>query len=557
MLLSLSITDFVIVDTLHLEFGPGFTVLTGETGAGKSIILDALALLLGDRADGSQVREDSQRAELSALFDIAALPAVRQWLADNALNGDEDGELLLRRVIDSGGRSRNFINGQPATLAQLKTLGEQLVDIHGQHAHQSLTRPDMQRRLLDAYAGALPLAAQVRDAWQQWRLACDARQQAEQQAADTQTERERLSWQINELSELDLQSGEWAELNQQHDRLANAVALRQGAQLALDLLSDEDNNCLSILAQAQNLLGKAAALDSRLSNSATLLDSVEAELREATHELRSYADDLDEDPQSLAAAEARLAAVVGLARKYRVLPEDLPEKLADWQQQLTRLDAASDLEALAAAEQAALQQYRQLAAALSETRAKAARELSQRIGKQMQSLAMNGARFEVALLAQDEPAAYGQENIEYQVAANAGTSLRPLAKVASGGELSRISLAMQVVISQVAAVPTLIFDEVDSGIGGGVAETVGKLLKKLGSRYQVLAITHLPQVATCGDAHWLVSKLTKQNRTRSDIKPLDDRQRIQEVARMLGGKQITDATLQHAQEMLAVNAASN
>lgn len=557
MLLSLSITDFVIVDTLHLEFGPGFTVLTGETGAGKSIILDALALLLGDRADGSQVREHSQRAELSALFDIAALPAVRQWLADNALNGGEDSELLLRRVIDSSGRSRNFINGQPATLAQLKTLGEQLVDIHGQHAHQSLTRPDMQRRLLDAYAAALPLAAQVRDAWQQWRLACDARQQAEQQAADTQTEHERLSWQINELNELALQDGEWAELNQQHDRLANAAALRQGAQQALDLLSDEDSNCLSILAHAQNLLSKAAALDSRLSNSTTLLDSVEAELREAAHELRSYVGDLDEDPQSLAAAEARLSAIVSLARKYRVPPEELPEKLADWQQQLTRLDAASDMAALTAAEQAALQQYRQLAAALSETRAKAARELGQRIGKQMQSLAMNGARFEVALLPQDEPAAYGQESIEYQVAANAGTSLRPLAKVASGGELSRISLAMQVVISQVAAVPTLIFDEVDSGIGGGVAETVGKLLKKLGRRYQVLAITHLPQVATCGDAHWLVSKQTKQNHTRSDIKPLDDRQRIQEIARMLGGKQITDATLQHAQEMLAVNAATN
>ena len=369
MLLSLSINDFVIVDTLHLEFAPGFTVLTGETGAGKSIILDALSLLLGDRAEGSQVREDSQRAELSALFDISSLPTVRQWLADNALNGDEDGELLLRRVIDSNGRSRNFINGQPATLAQLKTLGEQLVDIHGQHAHQSLTRPDIQRRLLDAYAGALPLAAQVRDAWQQWRQACDARQQAEQLAADTQTERERLSWQINELSELALQDGEWPELNQRHDRLANAAELRQGAQQVLDLLSDADDNCLSMLAHAQNLISKAAALDTRLSGCTALLDSAEAELREAVHELHAYAGDIDEDPQTLLAAESRLSAIIGLARKYRVQPEDLLEKQTDWQEQLARLDAASDLEALAAAEQAALQQYRQLAAALSETRA--------------------------------------------------------------------------------------------------------------------------------------------------------------------------------------------
>lgn len=553
MLQSLSINDFVIVDSLNLEFNSGFTVLTGETGAGKSIILDALSLLLGDRADGTQVREDSQRAELSALFDINPLQGIQQWLEENALNSDDNTELLLRRVIDRGGRSRNFINGQPATLTQLKALGEQLVDIHGQHAHQSLTRPDMQRHLLDAYAGAQSLSNQVRDAYQQWRYAQELLSQAEKLAADTQTERERLNWQINELTELALQDGEWNELNQRHGRLANAAELQQSTQLALDMLSEGDSNCLSLISHTQNLINKAAVLDPRLNDTLTLLDSVEVELREATHELRGYADNLEEDPQSLAAAEHRLSAIIGLARKYRIQPEDLMEKLADWQQQLAQLDAASDLDALTAAEQATLQQYQEQAKLLTAARQKAAQDLGARISKQMQSLAMSGARFEVRLIPQTTPSGFGMENIEYQVAANAGTNLRPLAKVASGGELSRISLAMQVVISQVAAVPTLIFDEVDSGIGGGVAETVGKLLNSLGQHYQVLAITHLPQVASCGDTHWLVSKQTRKGHTHSHIQPLNDQQRVQEIARMLGGQQITEATIQHAEEMLTAN----
>lgn len=552
MLLSLSIRDFVIVDQLTLEFGPGFTVLTGETGAGKSILLDALGLLLGDRAEGAQVREGAERAELSAMFDITTLPDLALWLADNALAGDE-GELLLRRSLDRSGRSRGFINGQPATLTQLKQVGDYLVDIHGQHAHQSLTRPDAQRGLLDAYAGAEALAREVRDAWQHWQGARRAHADAERLSRESEVERERLDWQIKELSELALGADEWNALNQTHSRLANAAELVQSSHMAVDALSEMDGNCLSILAQVQNRLGKLAGVDPKLAETLALLDSVDAELREVVYSLRDYASGIDEDIGELARIEQRIDAVMSLARKYRCQPADLPQKLADWQAQLSRLEASSDIAALAVAETAAMSRYRTLAEALSGQRRRAASELSERIAGEMQRLAMGGARFAIELSALAEPSAHGLEGIEYLVAANAGSTLRPLAKVASGGELSRISLAMQVVISQVASVPTLIFDEVDVGIGGRVAEVVGKLLKQLGGRYQVLCITHLPQVASCGDAHWQVEKRTEHGCTLSRIRSLNDAARIEEMARMLGGEAITDTTRQHAAEMLAAN----
>ncbi|MDN0081933.1 DNA repair protein RecN [Crenobacter sp. SG2305] len=553
MLLSLTVNDFVIVDELALEFGSGFTVLTGETGAGKSIILDALSLLLGDRADGSLVRESAERAELAAHFDIGRLPDLSAWLADNELAGD-DGELLVRRLIDKSGRSRNFINGQAATLAQLKTVGEYLVDIHGQHAHQSLMRADSQRNLLDAYAGSQALAHDVRDAYLSWQNARRARNDAEKMARESEIERERLTWQINELAELNLEQDEWNTLNQTHSRLANAVELVQSAELAVDALSEMDGNCLSILAQVQSRLAKLSGFDSRLAETLALLDSVDAELREVVYSLRDYAGDIDDDPQTLANVEARIDTLMSTARKYRVQPPELLEKLADWQQQLAQLEASSDLDALAVAETACLARYRSLAEALSGKRRQAAAELSKRISGEMQHLAMGGARFAIELAALSEPSAHGLESIEYLVAANAGTSLRSLAKVASGGELSRISLAMQVVISQVASVPTLIFDEVDVGIGGRVAEVVGKLLKDLGARYQVLSITHLPQVASCGDAHWQVSKSEHKGRVTSSITPLSTEERVLEIARMLGGMEITETTRQHAAEMLSANA---
>ncbi|WP_144373614.1 DNA repair protein RecN [Vogesella urethralis] len=553
MLLTLHVKDFVIVDQLQLEFSPGFTVLTGETGAGKSIILDALGLLLGDRAEIAQIREGADRAEISASLDIQRLPDLKAWLSDNALSGD-DGELLIRRLIDRSGRSRSFINGQQATQAQLKTLGEYLVDIHGQHAHQSLVRPDTQRGLLDAYAGATQLARDVRAAWQDWQQARKAREDAEKRLRESEVERERLTWQIGELSELNLQADEWPQLNQQHSRLANAAELAQSAQAAVDVLSDMDGNCLSLLSQVQNRLGKLSGFDTRLAESLALLDSVDAELREVVYSLRDYGSSFDDDPQQLVEVEARIDALMGMARKYRCQPEDLPKKLQDWQAQLAALEAATDQDALAVAESAALARYRAQAESLSGKRRQAASELSARISTEMQRLAMEGARFAIELSAASEPTAHGLETIEYLVAANQGSTLRPLAKVASGGELSRISLAMQVVISQVASVPTLIFDEVDVGIGGRVAEVVGKLLKQLGERYQVLCVTHLPQVASCGDQHWRVSKSSNDGRTVSRIAPLNAEGRVLEIARMLGGEDITATTRQHASEMLSNNA---
>ncbi len=553
MLLTLNVKDFVIVDQLQLEFEPGFTVLTGETGAGKSIMLDALGLLLGDRAEAGQIRDGADRAEISASFDIARQPDLQAWLADNALSGD-DSELLIRRLVDRNGRSRSFINGQQATQAQLKAIGEYLVDIHGQHAHQSLVRPEMQRGLLDAYAGASQLSRDVRAAWQDWQHARKAREDAEKRLRESEVERERLTWQIGELAELALQADEWPQLNQQHSRLANAAELAQSAQSAVDVLSDMDGNCLSLLSQVQNRLGKLSGFDPRLAESLALLDSVDAELREVVYSLRDYGSSFDDDPQQLVQVEARIDALMSMARKYRCQPEDLVKKLADWETQLAALEAATDQEALATAEAAALARYRAQAESLSGKRRQAASELSARISTEMQRLAMEGARFAIELSAASEPTAHGLETIEYLVAANQGSTLRPLAKVASGGELSRISLAMQVVISQVASVPTLIFDEVDVGIGGRVAEVVGKLLKQLGQRYQVLCVTHLPQVASCGDQHWRVSKSSTDGRTVSRISPLDGEGRVLEIARMLGGEDITATTRQHASEMLGNNA---
>jgi DNA repair protein RecN (Recombination protein N) len=555
MLLSLLVKDFVIVDSIALDFAPGFTVLTGETGAGKSILLDALGLLLGDRAEGSLVREGAEKAEISAEFDSRQRPEIKAWLQENALSGDDD-IVLIRRVLDKSGRSRSFINGQPATLSQLKQLGEFLVDIHGQHAHQSLVKSEAQRELLDAYAGSSSLAREVHQAWQEWQAARKARSDADKLSRESEVERERLTWQINELTELGLQQDEWAGLNQSHSRLANAAELVQSAQYAVDTLSEMEGNCLSVLTQVQTRLSKLANLDPRLADTLSLLDSVDAELREVVYSLRDYASDIDEDPGQLQNVESRIDSLMSMARKYRVQPQELPLKLEDWQTQLAALEASTDSEALALAETASLSRYRTLAEALSGKRRQAASELSARIGKEMQQLAMSSARFAIELAALAEPGAHGLESIEYLVAANAGTCLRPLAKVASGGELSRISLAMQVVISQVASVPTLIFDEVDVGIGGRVAEVIGHMLKQLGQRYQVLCITHLPQVASCGEQHWQVSKREEKKRVVSRITPLEHEQRVLEIARMLGGAELTQTTRQHAAEMLEMNRAT-
>ena len=554
MLHALSVKDFVIVDELLLDFSSGLTVLTGETGAGKSIILDALGLALGNRSEGGLlVRQGCERADITACFSYAGRQDIADWLADNSLDTDHD-ELLLRRQVDKNGRSKSLINGQQVTLAQLRQIGDILVDIHGQHAHQSLCRAETQRQLLDACADALPLARQVGQDWQTWQQANKAWQTAMHNAAASQVERERLDWQINELSQLAISPGEWDSLSQQHDRLAHAAELQQGARLAIDALAEQDGSCQALLAMVQSRLGKLSHLDARLQAVLSLLDSVDAELSDAVHTLRDYTDRFEADPQQLADTERRLESIMSMARKYRNTPDALPDLLAQWQEQRATLEASSDPAHLQAIAKEAEATYLASAGQLRQQRQQLAPGLSQTIADEMQSLAMNGAQFVIALKPLESPGPHGLEDIEYQVATNAGSRLQPLAKIVSGGELSRISLALQVAISQVARVPTLIFDEVDVGVGGRVAEVIGRKLKALGQHYQVLCVTHLPQVASCGDQQWQVSKTVRDGQTLSHITPLAPAERELEIARMLSGTTITETTRRHAAEMLRSNA---
>ncbi len=550
MLLALSLRDFVIVDQLNLDFDNGFTVLTGETGAGKSITLDALGLLLGDKADFSQIRHGAPEAQLSALFDISELPELQTELREQGLLEADDTELAIRRIIDAKGKSRNFINNQAATLSQLKQIGEQLIDIHGQNAHHSLNQENAQRKLLDAFAGALPLAEQVQGAWQDWQHALSALADAQNQAESLQIERERLEWQHNELSRLNPAPNEWESLSQSHDSLAHAAEILQAAQETAELI-DGDEGLQRRLYQCQKTLEHLSNLQPRFAESLQLLASIEAELGEVSANMRDVAADVDIQPDELAAQEERMSELMSMARKYRIEPETLPAKLAETAEALQQLEAAADIAALQQAAEQQQARYQEIAAQLSEKRAQAAQTLAGETTLRMQELSMAGADFHIALLP-GEPGAHGLEHIQYQVAANKGNPLRPLNKVASGGELARISLALQVVTSQYAPVPTLIFDEVDTGIGGGVAETVGKALRALGKRHQVLAVTHLPQVAACGEHHWQVKKHLADDKTISEIQVLDHAGRIEEIARMLGGETITDTTRSHAAELLSL-----
>jgi len=549
MLVHLSIRDFAIVDSLDLEFRPGFTALTGETGAGKSILIDALALALGERADADQVRSGCERADVTAEFAIDSLGELREWLAAQALEGDP-GVLLLRRVIERGGRSRAFVNGHAATLAQLREAGDALVDIHGQHAHQSLLRPATQRQVLDAHAGLAALAREVAESWRNWQQLATARREHETHAQARSAEREQLAWQVEELARLALAPGEWESVQAEHGRLAHAASLLEGAQVALDSLAEADTAALAGVSGALSRLRPLVAFDSALAEVLALLESSEAQLREAVHALRHYADRVELDPARLREVEQRLDAIHGTARKFRAKPEALNELLEGMQARLRELEIASDLAALAEREQAAQSRYREQAGRLGAERRKAAARLSREVTAAMKELAMKGARFEVALEPLPGGSAAGDESVEFLVAANAGAEPRPLAKVASGGELSRISLAIQVITSKAAQVPTLIFDEVDAGIGGAVAEVVGRKLRALGEGRQVLCVTHLPQVAAQAGQQWSVDKSIDGGGARSQVRPLDEHSRIEEIARMLGGVEVTATTRKHAAEML-------
>ena len=548
MLRHLTIRDFVIVDRLELEFAAGFGALTGETGAGKSILIDALALALGERADAGVVRAGCDKADVAATFDIGKLPQVGAWLAANDLEAED--EVILRRVLDAGGRSRGYINGSPATAQQLREVGEFLVDIHGQHAHQSLLRADAQRALLDSHAGLTASAQQVATAYRSWRDALQILQSASTGAEALERGREQLEWQVRELDTLAFSGAEWAELEVEHRRLGHAASLIEGAQFALDVLADGEAACAGQVDRVATRLDGLASYDPALQDVADLLQSAQAELTEAVSTLRRYVDRVDLDPARLAEVERRMEAVLACARKYRVQPGDLPALLADWQARLAALNASADLAGLSARVDAARAEFLRLAELLSAGRRRVAGDMGAAVSVLMQQLALASGRFEVALLPLAEGAAYGLEQVEFRVGGLAGQEAKPLAKVASGGELSRISLAIQVLTSRSASVPTLIFDEVDVGIGGGVAEIVGRLLRELGGERQVLCVTHLPQVAARAEWQWQVSKETRDGATLSSIQPLGDDQRVREIARMLGGVEVTDITLAHAGELL-------
>ena len=553
MLLALSLRDFVIVEQLHLDFQPGFTVLTGETGAGKSITLDALSLLLGDKADYSQIRHGCPEAQLSALFDLSDLPELRAELCEQGLLGTDEVELSIRRTIDSKGRSRSFINNQAATLAQLRQIGSRLVDIHGQSAHHSLNSEAVQRDLLDAFAGSKPLAEQVQAAYRQWRQAQEDLATAEAEGERLAEERERLAWQVGEMEKLAPVEGEWAQLSQSYDSLAHAAELLQATEEVAAHI-DGDNGLHSLAGRCRRQLESLSGIEPRFAESLAMLDSIEAELGEISSHMHSVAARAEINPAELAAQEERMAELMSAARRHRIEPEDLPARLAQLQQDLADSEAAADIEALREQVRLAEAAYLQPARELSAQRQQAAAKLAEETTEHMQQLSMRGARFHIELIP-CEAQAYGLEQVQFQVAANQGSPLRPLNKVASGGELARISLALQVTASQYTQIPTLIFDEVDSGIGGGVAETVGRALRTLGRQHQVLAVTHLPQVAACGTQHWQVSKHSGGGQTVSTIRELEGSARVEEIARMLGGETLTDTTRRHAAEMLEMAAA--
>jgi DNA repair protein RecN (Recombination protein N) len=548
MLRALSIRDYVIVERLELELGAGFTALTGETGAGKSILVDALQLALGHRADAGVVRAGAARAEVSADFDLASLPGVRAWLAEQAL--EEGEECLVRRTLDAGGRSRAFVNGRPATAAQLRELGDKLVDIHGQHEHQLLLRAEHQRALLDAFAACEPLAREVAARHGAWRRLAEQRAARSKAQASSARERELLAHELRDLEALAFDPARWEEEQAEQRRLAHAQELIETVSQCAEALDESGESAASRLASVAARLAHAASLDPALEEARRDAETAALHASEGAQQLRRYLQRLELDPARLAEIDARIAAVLDAARRYRVEPARLPDALGERRARLAELGGEESLEALALQEAAAERAYREAAGELSKRRREAARKLGSEVTRTMQTLAMAGGRVEVALEPLEVSGAGGLEAVELRVAAHSGQALAPLARVASGGELSRLSLAIQVLLSGGASVPTLVFDEVDSGIGGGVAEVVGRLLQSLGRHHQVLSVTQLPQVAVHARAQLRVAKHAGANGAHAVVESLEGEDRVAEVARMLGGLKITEATLRHAAEML-------
>lgn len=548
MLQSLSIRDFVIVDKLDLEFTSGFTVLTGETGAGKSILIDALSLTLGARGEAGVIRTGCEKAEISAFFSTQNLTNVDTWLNEQALSY-EQGELLLRRVMYADGRTRAFINGQAVTVAQLKELGELLVDIYSQHAHHSLLKTSYQRQVLDDFAGMSAQAKAVAASYKAWQEVASMRAQLEANAHQYAEELAILRDEVRELKQLVISEADWEALQQEHARISNSASLIQNGATCYELLAEHEFSVIDQLSQVQHHLDEMVKFDSGLAESVEAVQSSLIQLEEASRNINRFIQRAELDPQRLENIESQMQALHDGARKYRSKPESLMEVFTSKQARMQELESYQQDDALIKQETTLKADYMQLAQALSKARISAAKVLSQKISHEMQSLALAGGQFEVVLTAQT-PDATGLEDVQFLVAGHAGVEPKPLAKVASGGELSRISLAIRVTTAQQINVPTMIFDEVDVGIGGGVAEVVGRLLAQLGKTRQVLVITHLPQVASCGAQHFRVSKTQQDGHTLSHITALDDTERIEEVARMLGGIDITQTTRQHAAEML-------
>ena len=555
MLTHLNIQNFTLVDRLDLDIKAGMTVITGETGAGKSIVLDALALTLGDRAEADRVRTGASRADITATFDTSAIPSAQEWLLNMDLQQpDNPQECLLRRLINNEGKSKSYINGQPVTLQQLRILGEMLIDIHSQHEHQSLLIKDTHRRLIDEFAGQTDLAKQVRLAFREWQSRLEHFIHLRDNAADVSARFQLLSYQFNELEQLGLQPGEQAKLEAEQRSLANAEEILHGSQ-QLAAFCDDDEQGLSVnLHRALHILRNLPEKSAALQTAEELLTSAQIQVEEAQHEIDRHIDSFNLDPARLAVVEDRLSAIYDIARKHRIQPEELPafiEKLSAELEQLQGGDGKLDqlAQQVAQAEKA----YRQLAEQLSAKRGKAGTSLAKQVNEQLKLLAMTNANLSVSLLPlTDKPGPNGLEDVEFLISTNPGQAPRPLAKIASGGELSRISLAIQVITAKTSATPTLVFDEVDVGIGGATGDVVGQLLRQLGERGQVICVTHLAQVASKGHQHLQVVKTASKKSAESTLVELSGEGKVEEIARMLGGLKITDQSLAHAREMLAL-----
>ncbi|WP_318461907.1 DNA repair protein RecN [Photobacterium leiognathi] len=552
MLAHMTISNFAIVKTLQFELKPGMTTITGETGAGKSIAIDALGLCLGDRAEASMVRPNEDKAEISAAFSLANNQAARRWLEDNDLMDGE--ECILRRVITKEGRSRGFINGSPVPASQQKALGQLLINIHGQHAHQQLMRPDYQQQMLDQYAGHHMLLDKTRETYQRWRQAHNELKRLTQSREENEAQKQLLQYQVKELDELALGEEEFTEIEEEHKRLSNSGELAVASQTALSALYDgDDGNALQLLQMACQQVCNLGEYDNNLNAIPQMLEEAIIQVQEASQELRSYLDNLDMDPHRLIYLEERLSKIMSMARKHYVMPNELYQKHQDLLKELENLDCSDErLEEMAENVEALRQKCLLAAEKLSKSRQRYAKELDQKISESMHTLSMEHGEFSINITSDPDRmlSPIGYDSINFLVSTNPGQPLQPLGKVASGGELSRISLAIQVITAQKVETPSLIFDEVDVGISGPTAAIVGKMLRTLGESTQVMCVTHLPQVAGCGHQQMFVAKKTSEGQTETNMRPLTEDDRVAELARLLGGSEITERTLANAKELL-------